>query len=118
MKILFISLVLSGCQNLAHITNVNVDEIANITRDIELSEKINSKVAIKKIEEVKSCKHIKKSVAKDNALEAGKEAAIMYAKYEAYKMSENTIVIEEIKKVGDYGSRVHFDIYNCPSAKN
>jgi hypothetical protein len=109
-----IILLFSSCANIKHITNNNASNVKGFRSNIEAQKKLDREVAILTKDESSRCQFVMKEKAKDNPLDSGKDYAIYYAKDKAYQLKKNAIVIEEIKKVGDYGHEVYFQIFHCP----
>ena len=119
---LFIFLfALAGCQsvhkaqeNLKHATNVNLREVEYFADKEGKADKLNERVKTITPEKAKDCKKIKDYVGKDNTIDQGQQFAVLYLKHKAKQVEANAVVINKLKKIGDYGYEAHGTILSCP----
>jgi len=116
MKFL-IPFLLISCANIQHLTNTNLSEMKNLSRDREYVHKLNKEVKEISGTDHSNCRFLQDVHAKDNALEAGEQVVIIYLKDKVLELEGNALQVEKIEKRGDYYFEGYGKAYLCEDAK-
>lgn len=112
---LLISLFISSCANIQHLTNVNLADIQGISTNQSLRDKYNTIKEIKK-DETSHCKSLGKVKAQDNGFDTGEQYAVLYLKAAVMDLKGDSVLIEKKETVGDYGHKVYGEAFKCIAA--
>jgi hypothetical protein len=93
-------------------TNGHLGDLQGLSLNRELRSKYETINTITS-DEASKCKSMGKIKAKDNALDSGEKYAVLYLKAEALDLKSDSVVIEKIEKVGDYGHLALGEAFKC-----
>ena len=111
LPVLFLA---ASCANIQHLTNSNISELQGLSTNQSLRMKYDAVNTIT-AEEAAKCQSIGKLNAKDNALDTGEKYAILYVKAKALEAHADSVVIEKVEKVGEYGHHAYGEGFKCKS---
>lgn len=108
----FVLFLLSSCSNIQHLTNSNISDLQGLSTNQTLRMKYDAVNTIT-ADEAAKCQSVGKLDAKDNALDTGEKYAILYVKAKALELKADSVIIEKVQKVGEYGHHAFGEGFKC-----
>lgn len=108
----FLLFTVSACTNIQHLTNTNIADLQGLSTSQGLRMKYDAINTITAAEASK-CQSLGKLDAKDNALDTGEKYAILYVKAKVLELKGDSVVIEKVDKIGEYGHHAFGEGFKC-----
>jgi hypothetical protein len=118
MKVILVSFLLVSCTNLRHATSTNLSDIKHFRNNFETRDFWNQKVATLEAGKEANCKLLGNVNGTDNIFDQGREFAVLYMKVNAKKMGADSILVKNIRPIGDYGALATGKAYDCENEKS
>ena len=113
MKSLYPLLLLAvSCANIQHLTNANLTDLQGLSTNHELRMKYDA-INVITAEKAASCQRLGKLDAKDNVFDTGSNYAVLYVKAKVLELKGDSVIIERVEKVGDYGHHAYGEGFKC-----